>query len=93
LKAIRQAIAAMLPDFANPRSVPPAGVIVDWNVDGKARELRIDQFSDGYRTTLAMVMDIAARMAEANPDKREPLKTSGIILIDEVDLHLHPGWQ
>lgn len=40
-----------------------------------------------------MVADIAARMAEANPGKENPLSTSGIILIDEVDLHLHPQWQ
>ena len=40
-----------------------------------------------------MVMDIASRMAEANPDMADALATRGIVLIDEVDLHLHPGWQ
>ena len=55
--------------------------------------LRIEQLSDGYRTTLAMVMDIASRMAEANPDMNDPLNTEGVVMIDEVDLHLHPGWQ
>lgn len=93
LKAIRAAITKLMPEFSNPRSVSPAGIVVDWRVNDKIKELRIEQLSDGYRTTLAMVMDIAARMAEANPDKIDPLTTSGIILIDEIDLHLHPGWQ
>lgn len=93
LYAIRTAVQRMMPDFANPRSIHPAGLMVDWTVDGVVKPLRIEQLSDGYRTTLAMVMDIAARMAEANPEAVDPLATEGVILIDEVDLHLHPGWQ
>lgn len=93
LKAIRTAIHRMMPEFSNPRSIHPAGIVVDWVLDGNMKQLRIEQLSDGYRTTLAMVMDIAARMAEANPKMSDPLQTEGIILIDEVDLHLHPGWQ
>lgn len=57
------------------------------------RDLRIEQMSDGYKIIIAMVADIASRMAEANPSKADPLLTPGIILIDEIDLHLHPGWQ
>lgn len=40
-----------------------------------------------------MVADLAARMAEANPSMPNPLIGKGIVLIDEVDLHLHPLWQ
>ncbi len=93
LKAIRRAVTVMMPDFSNPRSVDPAGIAVDWQQDDCVKQLRIEQLSDGYRTTLAMVMDIAARMAEANPDMSDPLQTEGVVMIDEVDLHLHPGWQ
>lgn len=93
LRAIRAAVQRMMPDFSNPRSVQPAGLMLDWTVDSVTKPLRIEQLSDGYRTTLAMVMDIAARMAEANPEADDPLATEGVILIDEVDLHLHPGWQ
>lgn len=93
LKAIRCAVNRMMPEFSKPRSAAPAGLMVDWTKDGKTSQLRIEQLSDGYRTTLAMVMDIASRMAEANPYMQDPLNTSGIILIDEVDLHLHPEWQ
>ena len=93
LKAIRKAVNKMLPEFSNPRGTEPAGIAVDWNDGEITKKLRIEQLSDGYRTTLAMVMDIAARMAEANPEMPDPLMTEGIVLIDEVELHLHPGWQ
>jgi predicted ATP-binding protein involved in virulence len=98
LKAIRLAVERLLPEFRNIRSAEPAGIMVDWNKkaeNGRAilHKLRIEQLSDGYRTTLAMVMDIAARIAEANPFSSEPLNSEGVILIDEVDLHLHPEWQ
>lgn len=111
LVAIRAAIRKLMPDFSNPRSIRPAGIMLDWRVGSEIKQLRIEQLSDGYRTTLAMVMDIAARMAEANPpsdnpleilkpifsgqspDGNDPLDKSGVVLIDEIDLHLHPGWQ
>jgi predicted ATP-binding protein involved in virulence len=93
LKAIRSAVERMMPEFSNPRSTAPAGLMFDWRHSDTTSQLKIEQLSDGYRTTLAMVMDIAARMAEANPYMEDPLNTTGIILIDEVDLHLHPEWQ
>ena len=40
-----------------------------------------------------MVMDISARMAEANPHLPNPNKSEALIMIDEIDLHLHPRWQ
>lgn len=93
LRAIRSAVSKMVPDFSNPRGAYPAGIYVDWQQEGVKKRLRIEQLSDGYRTTLAMVMDIASRMAEANPDMPDPLQSHGVVMIDEVDLHLHPGWQ
>ncbi|MDP2503693.1 AAA family ATPase [Vibrio splendidus] len=93
LKTIRSAVNRMMPEFKNPRTAAPAGLMVDWKNNETMKQLRIEQLSDGYRTTLAMVMDIAARMAEANPFMDDPLDTTGMILIDEVDLHLHPEWQ
>ncbi|KEO83535.1 AAA family ATPase [Tumebacillus flagellatus] len=49
--------------------------------------------SDGYRNTMGLVADIAHRMAVLNPFMEDHLRTSGIVLIDEIDLHLHPKWQ
>ena len=62
-------------------------------VDKNGEELRVDQLSDGEKCTLAMVGDLARRMAIANPARPDPLAGEGIVLIDEVDLHLHPDWQ
>ncbi len=93
LKAIRQAVKEILPKFSNPTSVEPAGIEMTWQHAGQVKKLRMEQLSDGYRTTLAMVMDIASRMAELNPSKKNPLLTQGIVMIDEIDLHLHPSWQ
>lgn len=57
-------------------------------------EMPMGLLSDGYRTTLSMVADIAYRMALLNPAlEGRVLETPGVVLIDEVDLHLHPLWQ
>lgn len=53
----------------------------------------IQQLSDGEKCLLALVGDLARRLAIANPGLPEPLTGSGVVLIDEIDLHLHPSWQ
>lgn len=55
----------------------------------------VNQLSDGYKSTISLVADIAYRMAVLNPQlfDRVCTETDGIVLIDEVDLHLHPTWQ
>jgi len=57
--------------------------------------LKVDQLSDGIKNMLAMVADIAYRCAllNAHLGADAALKTEGVILIDEVDMHLHPEWQ
>ena len=53
----------------------------------------IEQLSDGEKSLIAMIGDLARRLSIANPGVREPLHGRGIVLIDEVELHLHPAWQ
>lgn len=57
--------------------------------------ISINQLSDGYKSTISLVADIAYRMAVLNPQLLGDVinQTDGIVLIDEVDLHLHPAWQ
>jgi predicted ATP-binding protein involved in virulence len=55
--------------------------------------LELSQLSDGYRNLLALVLDFARRLAQAHPNWPNPLEAPGILLIDEVELHLHPKWQ
>ncbi len=56
-------------------------------------EVPIHSLSDGYRSTLAWVGDLVRRLVEAFPDAEDPLAASGVVLVDEIDLHLHPKWQ
>jgi len=56
-------------------------------------ELRVDQLSSGERSFLSLAGDLARRLAMLNPDGPDPLEGDGIVLIDEVELHLHPKWQ
>jgi predicted ATP-binding protein involved in virulence len=57
--------------------------------------LDAEQLSDGIRSMLAMVGDIAYRCIKLNPQMGvdAAFKTSGVVMIDEVDMHLHPRWQ
>lgn len=98
LEAVRKALGKIVKDYKNPRiETRPLRFImdrIDKTDNGEiSHELRIEQLSEGYKIVIAMVADLAARMAEANPEMENPLNTSGIVLIDEVDLHLHPKWQ
>ncbi|MDB6095544.1 MAG: hypothetical protein JWM32_3106 [Verrucomicrobia bacterium] len=60
---------------------------------GKTK-LDVRQLSDGERGMLALVLDLARRMSQARPDARDPVsEVEAVVLIDELDLHLHPQWQ
>ena len=50
-------------------------------------------FSLGYQAMFAWTVDLAWRLFNAFPKSIEPLSENAIVLIDEVDLHLHPRWQ
>ena len=58
--------------------------------DGK---VTVEQLSDGQQSVLAICFDVIKRLWAANPDVEDPLQGRGILLLDEVDAHLHPQWQ
>jgi len=58
-----------------------------------AVELNVAQLSDGERNMLALVGDLARRLSVLNPGLANPNEGAGVVLIDEIDLHLHPRWQ
>jgi hypothetical protein len=51
------------------------------------------QLGYGYQTLITWVADLANRMAERYPDSKNPLAEPAVVLVDEIDLHLHPQWQ
>lgn len=76
-----------------------------WLADSNGVELSWGEMSDGYRAALALLTDILRHLSYANEDKglkslvehdengRLFIKCSGVVLIDEIDAHLHPEWQ
>lgn len=90
LKSVRRAIEAMIGNVSNLRvKRNPVRMVVD----KLGKEIRVDLLSDGEKCTLAMFGDLARRLALANPGLTDPLKGKGIVLIDEIELHMHPQWQ
>lgn len=91
LQTVRSAIDRFYPEYTNfkvKRSKPVGFSIVKNGV-----EFSFDSLSDGEKTYLILIMDIARRLAMTNPSMDNPLEAEGVVLIDEVDLHLHPSWQ
>ncbi|MEO0042331.1 MAG: hypothetical protein RL329_1779 [Bacteroidota bacterium] len=58
------------------------------------KKLEINQLSSGEKNLFALISDLARRLCLANPQSASPLKEGqGVVLIDEIDVHLHPQWQ
>jgi predicted ATP-binding protein involved in virulence len=55
--------------------------------------VKLRELGYGYQVTLAWVVDLAKKLFERYPDSENPLHEPAIVLIDELDLHLHPEWQ
>src|SRR5207247_817848 len=62
-------------------------------VSTKDGEVPLRQLSYGYQTMMAWAFDIGWRLFRHYPDASSPLQQPAIVLIDEIDLHLHPRWQ
>lgn len=91
--ALRKAVETFLPGFNNLRVEDIEGA-TEFLIDKNGVSFNLSQLSDGERGVLSIVLDIAKRITQANPLLVNPLSEGkGIILIDELDLHLHPKWQ
>lgn len=92
LDAFEKAVRRFLPGYTNLRvsdEATPRLLIERGGV-----EIPVRQLSDGERGSLALVLDLTRRLAQANPGLDDPAaKGPGVVLIDEIDLHLHPKWQ
>lgn len=90
LEAVRRAIYAFLPGFSNLRvNRRPQQLLIDKG----GKSLQLNQLSDGEKCMLALVGDLARRLALINPTLENPSHGHGVVLIDEIELHLHPEWQ
>ena len=92
LQVLRLAVARFLPTYENLRPTDEESSRLIINQGGI--ELDVGQLSDGERGVLALVLDLARRLSQANPSLDNPLSEGhAVVLIDELDLHLHPKWQ
>lgn len=92
LDALRAVVGELLPEFGNLRiqEQPRLG----FTVDKRGQPFYLHQLSDGERGLLALVFDLSRRLAIANPDSDNPIAEGvALVLIDEIELHLHPKWQ
>ena len=89
---LEQAIKTFLPEVSNLSlhdSRPPR-----FSVSKNDQLLFLEQLSDGERGLLALVFDLTRRLAIANPESDDPIAEGvALVLIDEIELHLHPKWQ
>jgi predicted ATP-binding protein involved in virulence len=90
LSAVRSALESFMPGFRNlkVRRKPRLHMTIEKNNE----TLDVAQLSQGEKSLMALVGDIARRLSMMNPQFSNPLLGSGVIIIDEIDMHLHPQW-
>lgn len=90
LRNLHKSVERFLPNYSNLRIDEEKRLAIDR--DGLT--IPVQFLSDGERSSLAMVLDLSRRLSIANPHLDDPsLQAEAVVLIDEIDLHLHPSWQ
>ena len=95
----REAVCRVMGRMDENSTAPDIDFSEEFGADGdfvyaeKGNPLPISFLSAGYQSALWMVMEIAFRALQLNPGIRDLQDIFGIVLIDEVDTHLHPKWQ
>lgn len=84
------AVNKLLPDGVAYDSIDSEGRIL---FDVRGVKVPTAGLSDGYRSVLGLAGDLVWRMISAFPESTNPLAEKGVVLIDELDIHLHPVWQ
>ncbi len=90
LQLIRSALAELLPDVTFRNIDKTRKTLIFDTVDGP---VSLDDLSDGYQNVAAWIGDLLYRTTAAFDNYSNPLATRGLLLIDEIDLHLHVKWQ
>ncbi len=85
LPEVSQIRITTIPDKSSFETFPEFLTLQGW--------VRLEDLGYGYQATLAWVADLAKRMFDQYPDLENPLHGPAVVLVDEIDLHLHPEWQ
>jgi predicted ATPase len=89
---IRDAISSFMPGLTFDSIDKQRGLLLFRTADNQEL-IPLQLLSDGYQNMAAWIGDLLYRVTSTFEDYRKPLEARGILLIDEVDLHLHPRWQ
>ncbi len=92
---VKNILIELLPDVENFRITESSASRMSAHVQAKTPYgwVPIQSLSLGYRALLTWMVDLAARLFERYPDSKNPLAEPAVVLVDEIDLHLHPRWQ
>lgn len=95
LDQVKRLLISILPDVEDIRFTIPSGPNPTPRVEFRTFSgwVPLRQLGYGYQTVIAWVTDFANRMVERYPDSPDPLAEPAVVLVDEIDLHLHPVWQ
>jgi predicted ATPase len=90
VETVRQVLDDFLPDLSFVRIDKEAEALLFRTPDGL---VPLESLSDGYQNVAAWIGDLLYQITEIFEDYKDPLSARGLLVIDEVDLHLHPKWQ
>ena len=92
---IIEILKALLPDVSEVRFSPPEEEISVPSVEFQTPYgwVGLKDLSLGYRTLITWMVDLASRLFDRYPHSENPLAEPAVVLVDEIDLHLHPRWQ
>ena len=92
LDACERSVVRFLPEYKHLRLGGEGKPLL--LIDHGATTIPVAMLSDGERGLLALVLDLTRRLAQANPELADPpAEAEAVVLIDEIELHLHPKWQ
>lgn len=94
LERVKDLLKLVLPSGVQDIKVDEAG---DINMEVKVKTafgwVKLSELSLGYKTTIAWLVDFATKMIYYHPNSKTPFDEPAILIIDEIDLHMHPAWQ
>ena len=101
LSKIKKLLVDLLPDLENesaiyitgPKILPGTRATGGVLIDMPYGRVPISALSLGYKTMFAWAVELALRLFNLNPENESPLAQPAVVLVDEIDLHLHPMWQ
>lgn len=93
LLKIKTILSDLLPGIEAPESISILAKERTVKIKTPDGEVSLQNLSLGYKTMVAWTVDLALKMLAANPESDNPLAEAAVVIIDEIDLHLHPKWQ